>query len=460
MTNRQTTSSRYPPQILGLQPPLAWTAIVGFILLSALFTWVGVGKLANLIFPAGALAVGVFLYYRAPILYMGFTWWLWFLSPFVRRVADWRSSFTEPSPILLAPYLVALVALITLGQHLPKTHRQGGLPFVISFVAIVYGFFVGLLYKPLVPVIIGLLDWLAPIAFGFHLFVNWRAYPSYRQNIVRVFVWGVLVMGIYGLIQYMFVPPWDLLWRQKVEFTSAGYTDTDIRVWSTMNSPGPYASTTMAGLLILFNYEGALLLPASIAGYLSFLLSLVRSAWGGWIVGLLTLLSSLKASLQMRLALIIALMILCILPLTTIDTFSDVIYGRLESFSNLGSDHSGSSRIYYFTSQIGDALNSWTGEGVGGKVYDWGIFSLLFNLGWLGTIFYVSGILLLLWRLYQGNESRGDAFIAVARSIALAAFIMVPLVTPFVGPIGMILWSFIGIGLAGKKYYWYQLTKN
>ena len=452
MSNRQPLSSRYHSQILGLQPPLEWAAIIGFILLSALFTWVGVGKIVNLFFPAGALAVGVLLYFRAPVLYIGFTWWLWFLAPFVRRVADWKSSFTEPSPILLAPYLVTLVALITVWRHLPKAYRQGSLPFVLSFVAVIYSFFVGIIYKPVVVVGIGLMDWLAPITFGFHLFVNWRNYPRYRQNIERVFVWGVLVMGIYGVIQYMVIPEWDLFWRNNVEFTSAGYDDTTIRVWSTMNSPPPFASTMMAGLLILFNFEGVLLLPASIAGYLGFLLSLVRSAWGGWMVGLVTLISSLKASLQMRLAIIIALMMLCIIPLTTIDAFSEDIYGRLETLSNLESDGSGNSRIYYFTSQIGDALTSWTGEGLGGKVYDWGIFSLLFNLGWLGTIFYIGGILLLFVQLYRGNESRADAFIAVARAIALAAFVMVPLVTPFEGATGMVLWSFIGIAMAGKNY--------
>ena len=461
MTNRHAPSSRSPTQ-LGLHPPLAWTAILGFILLSALFILAGAGKVANLAFPAGAVAVGVFLYFRAPVLYVGFTWWLWFLSPFVRRVADWKSSFTDPSPILLAPYLVSLLTLITLWQHLPKAHRQGGLPFIFAFVAVSYSFLVGLIYKPPLTVGIGFLDWLAPLSFGFHLFINWRDYPSYRQNMIKVFVWGVLVMGVYGIVQYLVAPEWDVLWRKNAEFMSAGgYVDpSEIRVWSTLNSPEPFADTMMAGLLILFNYEGGLLIPAWIAGYLGFLLSLVRSAWGGWLVGLLALVISLKEKLQMRLVIITVVMFLCLVPLTTLDAFSEVIQGRLETFSNIEADNSASVRQYYFESQIGDALTSWTGLGVGGHVYDWGIFALLFNLGWFGTSFYIGGLLLLFLKLYQGSESRADAFIGVARAVALATFALTPLQTPFTEIKGMILWGFIGIGLAGKKHYHYQKIKE
>ena len=462
MTNRQAPANPYPTKILGLHPPLAWTAILGFILLSALFILAGTSKVANLAFPAGAVAVGVLLYFRAPVLYVGFTWWLWFLAPFVRRVADWKSSFTEPSPILLAPYLVSLVTLITLGKHLPKAHRQGGLPFVFALLAVSYSFLIGLIYKPPVTVGIGLLDWLAPLSFGFHLLINWRDYPSYRQNMMRVFVWGVLVMGVYGIVQYLVAPEWDVLWRQNAEFMSAGghVDSTDIRVWSTLNSPGPFAVAMMAGLLILLNYEGVLLIPAWIAGYLGFLLSLVRSVWGAWFVGLLALVISLKEKLQMRLVIITVVMFLCLVPLTTLDAFSEVIQGRLETFSNLEADNSASVRQYYFESQIGEALTSWLGQGVGGHVYDWGIFALLFNLGWLGTIFYVGGLLLLLLKLYQGSESRADAFIGVARAVALATFALTPLQTPFTEIKGMILWGFIGIGLAGKKYYHYQKIKE
>ena len=88
------------------QPAPAWTAILVFILLSGLLILVGAGTILNLAFPTGALIIAVFLYFRAPILYFGFLWWICFLSPLVRRLADYRSGFTDPSPILLTPFLL------------------------------------------------------------------------------------------------------------------------------------------------------------------------------------------------------------------------------------------------------------------------------------------------------------------------------------------------------------------
>jgi hypothetical protein len=61
-------------------------------------------------------------------------------TPLVRRLADYRSGFTDPSPILLAPYLVALLTLITFLQNVPILKRQGGLPFVLSFIGLFYAF--------------------------------------------------------------------------------------------------------------------------------------------------------------------------------------------------------------------------------------------------------------------------------------------------------------------------------
>ena len=130
---------------LALQPQAAWMAILGLLLITTLCLAAGLGKVLNIIFPAGSLAVGLFLYLRYPILYVGFTWWVFFLTPFVRRVSDFRSGFTDPSPMLLAPLLVATITIVTFYRNLPKAYDRGGLPFVISAIGVFYGFLVGLM---------------------------------------------------------------------------------------------------------------------------------------------------------------------------------------------------------------------------------------------------------------------------------------------------------------------------
>ena len=135
-----TLSPPHPPSTtLLLQPALEWSLILSFGLLCAGAMVTGISWPLRLLYPGGALVLGIVLYSRHPILYVGFTWWLWFLTAWVRRVVDFQSGWQEPSVILLAPYLCSLVAILTLLNDLPQVYRRGGLPFVVAFASVVYG---------------------------------------------------------------------------------------------------------------------------------------------------------------------------------------------------------------------------------------------------------------------------------------------------------------------------------
>ena len=464
-------SSSYPSSVhLGLQPLPAWIAILGLIFVTSICTLAGVGSIVRLAFPLGSFVVGLFLYLRYPVLYIGFTWWLWFLAPWLRRVIDYRSGWDPQGLILIAPFLVTLITLVTLFQNFPKTHRQGGLPFVLAFVGVVYGFFIGLLINhPPIVVVRALLDWLTPILFGFHLFTRWRDYPKLRQNIQNTFFWCVLITGFYGVYQYLLAPGWDCFWIIETGLVTNGKPEPlGIRTFSTMNSPGPFANVMMAGLLLLFSSESALRAPAAIVGYLSLLLSVVRSAWGGWFLGLITLVTSLKARLQMRLIIGILVIAVCVFPLTTIEPFSSVINSRFASFSNIKEDTSFSDRSQNYDKNINLALSSGLGNGLGSiyhlnekgvlelVVLDSGILDLFFTLGWFGAIPYIGGVVLLLFSLFQGIESSFDSFMAITRAISLGIFSQLVFGSTMLSLSGLILWGFLGIGMAGRKYYQHQ----
>lgn len=443
---------------LRLQPASAWMAILGLFLFSTLFIAVGAGKILNLAFPGGAFVVGVFLYFRYPILYIGFAWWMWFLTPLVRRLADYRGSFTDPSPILLAPYLVLLITLVTLGQNLPKINRQGGLPFLLSFVGIGYAYLVGLIQASPIQVTIALLEWLVPVLFGFHLFVNWRNYPVYRQNIERTFIWGVLVMGIYGIIQYLIAPDWDRVWLTNTGMVSAGSPEPlEIRVWSTMHSPGVFAVFMMVGLLMLLNKPGVSSRVASIIGYLTFLLTLVRGAWVMWLVGLLTHLSFIRSNLQIRIIVVITVLALGVIPLTTIEPFAERITPRLETLFNLETDKSSNDRQDLYRQEIDSALTNIIGNGMEKQeILDSGVIDILSSLGWFGGIFYLGGILMLFWRLFQDARFNLDPFISICRAISFCSLVGLIFGRQQIGAPGVILWGFLGLGMAACKYYLHQ----
>jgi hypothetical protein len=440
------------------QPLPAWTAILVFTILSTLLILANFGKILNLTFPLGAFVVAMFLYFRAPILYLGFTWWICFLSPLVRRLADYRSGFTEPSPILLAPFLVVLVTLLTLYRYLPKAYKSGGLPFILCFISIFFGICLGVVRTSVISVAIDGLKWVTPVLFGFHLFINWRDYHRYRQNIQRVFLFGVLIMGAYGVFQYLVAPDWDKFWLDNAEFISAGTSESlGIRVWSTMNGYYTFAVFMLAGLLTLTNKTGVLSISASILGYLTFLLAKSRSAWFGWFGAILILFSSLKSKYQIRLIIVFMIMAMLLIPVINVDSFSENITSRVATLSNLKDDNSGQARLTSYTRFFDDPLNALIGIGIGNKeetvVWDSGILDIFSSLGLFGGSFYLLGILKLIFDLWKFSRRSLDRFVNIASAISMSILFMSPLAFSHGDVHGICLWGFLGLGLAGSKYH-------
>jgi hypothetical protein len=453
-------NSRKQSFSLTLKPQAAWMAILGLLLITALCLAAGLGKVLNIIFPAGSFAVGLFLYLRYPILYVGFTWWVFFLTPFVRRVADYRSGFTDPSPMLLAPLLVAMITIVTFYRNLPKAHEQGSLPFVISAMGVFYGFLVGLINGSPVPAIISFISWVSPILFGFHLFVNWRDYPSYRENLQRTFLWGVLVTATYGIYQYLVAPEWDRFWLIETKlYGSMGRPEPlGIRVWSTMNSPLHFATVMIPGTILLFIGQGRLRIPGVVLGILSLLLTTVRTAWGGWMVSLVALLGFLKGIVQMRFIAMLLVIAILVVPLSTVEPFAQVIQSRLTTLTNVGDDQSAKDRAGLYALMIDDALKEFIGSGNGtlGPM-DSGVLEMIFTLGWFGSIPYVGGLLLLLYSMFQGSKSStSDPFACATRAITFGFLPMLAGSNVIIGISGMVFWGFLGIGMAAIKYHQHQ----
>jgi hypothetical protein len=453
----------------GLTPVPAWTAILGLVVFTTLCIVAGAGAILRPLFPVGAFGVGVCLYRRYSVLYLGFTWWLWILTPLAARFVDYRSGWDSQRLMLVAPYLVSLITLQAVVKYLPAICRQHGLPFMLSIVGVLYGCAIGLVQFAPVSVFRSALDWLTPISLGFYLFVNWRNYPNYSQNLQHVFAWGVLVTGVYGIYQYLVAPEWDKYWlNQSGMFTSAGNPEPlGIRVWSTMHSPGPFSSFMLAGLLLLFSDRSWLRIPAMAAGYLAFLLSLVRSAWGSWLLGLLHISFSLKPKLQLRLILTIAIMAMCVIPLATVEPFAGAISKRLLSLADLQNDNSFNDRSGNYQQNLDLALQSWMGNGIGGTwatgadgsikstVVDSGIIETLLTIGWLGAIPYFLGLGLMMSKVLQSSVGRTDAFMNAARGISLSFFAQLIFGNSISGFSGILLWSFLGVSLAADRYHRY-----
>jgi hypothetical protein len=443
----------------------AWIAIFLVCLVTAFLIAIGGigGKILAIVFPVSMLAVGWFLYFRYPPFYVGFVWWTMFLTPLVRRLADFRVGiFTDSNPILLAPSLVILVSFHTMYFNLPRAREQGSAPFALALASSIYGYAVGIINPEttFIKATVAFMGWLTPILFGYYLYVNWHRYPEYSKVIKKVCLWACLLIGLYGIYQYVAAPEWDRLWLigSKMESSAGNPEPYGMRVWSTLNSPGPFGDMITTCLLILFSCTGALVVPAAGAGMISLLLCAVRVGWLGCFGGLVFFASSLKPKQLLRLLLVVLGLAICIIPLLTMEPFSTKILGRFLTFGDLENDDSAKIRqgIYKYFFEKG--MFNFMGDGLGvNDTVDAGVLSLILDLGWLGSLPYMAALLLCGITLFKNlNKYPHDLFIKASSAVIVKsiAFFLAARVTA--GVHGIIIWGFIGIGLAGQRYWNHQ----
>ncbi|MEM6611249.1 MAG: O-antigen ligase family protein [Cyanobacteria bacterium P01_C01_bin.72] len=459
------------------EPKPAWQAILSLVLtiFILLFT---IPQLLIPLFPLGSLAVGIFLYRRYPILYVGFTWWIWFLGIFVRRLIDFHCGFITPWPYALTPLLVTSITFATVVRYLPRIYQKQGLPFFLCLFAVFYAFIIGLIQQQVTDYdreIIILLTWLSPICFGFHLFVNWQDYPLYRQIIQRSFFWGVIFMGIYGVLQFLLAPGWDRFFlvnsSQFNSVTNSSYMGSPkplgIRVWSTMGNPMTFAFNLMPGLILLFISKNSWRYPANALGYLVFLLSQVRTAWYSWLITVALFVVSLKERYQIRAIITIVFLVLIMAPLATVEPFSGVISSRIETFVNLGNDGSLQSRLGQLEQASSIAASEFIGWGLVApgqspngsfSTNDNGYLGILITFGWFGTLVYMSGILLLIAKVLLSKNL--DIFAIASRAIAIGSLARMATSNVTTEQYAMPIWCFLAMAVASHQYYGYQKSQS
>jgi hypothetical protein len=448
---------------------LALAAILGLIVLVAGLLLIHRGDLLNLIYPVGALLAAGVLYVRYPALYVGFVWWVWFLTPEVRRLVDWQSSWHSESTVMLTPFLVTGLTFFTLLRHSPKLQDFPFLPIGMAVAGLLYGFGVGVFTVGLGTAAFDLINWVVPVVFAFYLLVNSRDYPVYRRVTQRTFAWGLLVMGLYGLLQFMDPPIWDQAWMQNAPMASIGTPEPfKVRVFSTLNSPGPYALVVMAGLLMLLSRGALQHWPSLVAGAVSLLLSLVRSSWLGFLVGL-CFLAAYRGRSRLRLLATLVVVGLIAWPLLSFGPLGEVINNRLETLGDIEQDVSFQERLAFYEQIAPRAFFNPLGEGLGNTGvatklaneggglgdlgnFDSGILAIAFGLGWLGTLLYAGGLIWLYLNAIHGTK-RPDLFAAASCAIVTAVLVQLFLGNVATGVSGVVLWYFLGLAVAARVFH-------
>ena len=448
----------------------AWIAIGVLMIGTVLCLIVKAGIVLRVGFPVMSFLVGILLYRTQPSYYIGFSWWMWILTPLISRLSDYLTSWDPQRAIMIAPFLVSSITLATLFRHVMNSNEKVNLPFQLVLVGLLYATLIGYVFAAPISIIRSLMEWIVPVAFGYHLFWNWKLYPQYCNTLRMTFLLGVLITGCYGVFQFITAPEWDCKWLIETEIISMGKPEPfGIRVWSTMNSPASFASFMMSGLLLLLSSNNPLQLPATVVGYLSFLLSLARTAWGGLLVGLILMTSSMKLELQVRIVLLLLVVGLCVVPLSSMDPFSEVIGNRIDSMKDVENDSSFNARSGDLGGYLYNAVSNPLGQGFGNswirqangslsqQITDNGLVDMFSTLGWLGTAPYLTGLLMLTALVFQVKAVRHDSFMSAARGISISFVIQMASTNSLIGLGGMFMWGFLGIVLSGERYHRHQL---
>ncbi|MGK7895414.1 MAG: O-antigen ligase domain-containing protein, partial [Xenococcus sp. (in: cyanobacteria)] len=135
----------------------------------------------------------------------------------------------------------------------------------------------------------------------------------------------------------------------------------------------------------------------------------------------------------------------------------------LASFSEIEDNDSYQTRIKGYSELINAAATEFVGKGLGTQLesktsnlaaFDNGFLLMVFTLGWLGTVPYITGLFLLVFQLTQSSVASCDPFASTARAIGISTFFGQIGFNPVtMGEFAMSVWVFIGFGIAAERYY-------
>lgn len=413
--------------------------------------------------PAAAFVLGVAVIAVSRPLFLEYAFWVLFLAPLARRLVDYGlGAYTPTSLVIASPLLVGSVAGGVLVADLVRGRVGLGSPFVLPLAGLTFAFAVGLIRNGTVAASYDLLTWGTPIALGYLVASDPTRFPAYWRATRRVLTTGGVALGAYGVVQFILLPPWDAFWMTESGLVTIGRPEPfEVRVFATLNSPGPYGVAMMVSALIgLAGRTGVAAGPALVG----LLLSLVRGAWGACVVGVAWAAGQAGPGKRARPLMVLAVAALTAFPALSYRPIADQVQERAETLVMLDEDGSAQTRTMLYLSYGPDrVLTSPLGEGLGalGAVsqlsaegpsgLDSGLLGVPLVLGLPGMLLYMSGVVALLGRSVLRRQP--TQALQTTSAIAVALVAMLVFGNQLIGVGGWFLWTAIGLTLGGRAWH-------
>lgn len=414
--------------------------------------------IVNFAFAPICAVMAIALMRSSPTDYISFTYWVWMLTPLIRRVVDDHSAFHETSLVMTAPLLVTGISGLVLFFRSPVRTGAAAIPYFIFVAVVCLGFIVGAVTAGITAALYDFLNWSTPAIFA--IYVLRAPLPAGRiaDTIFKALIWGGLIVGIYGVYQYFFLPSWDSKWMIASNLRSIGTpVPRQVRVFGTLNSPGPYSSYMAACLLLAMDSRLRWKWFAAVPASLGLMLSLVRSAWGGFVVEILAVISWSAAKKRLRYLYLLGAAAVLIVPVIAVTPVGEALEKRFETLNNLDSDNSFLARRQLYEDFTSQPLARMTGvglahSGVAGKQgdlgaeaasIDSGLIEIFFTFG-LSGVFMLGAIALIAVRSLPRKQSPASV---AAWSVAIGALSSLLFGNSLVGAPGMLVLPFFALAL-------------
>lgn len=425
------------------------------------------GRPSAIAYTVLSVGTGALLLSRSPIAYVQFSLWLWFVTPFVRRVLDFRHGWSPVSAALLAPLVVALLSIFQLSRHTRELRGIMYAPFLLVLAALGYGYMVGVLTAGFIPASYALATWLAPASFGVYLSISWRRYPQLSASIRRTFAVALPLLAAYGVYQFARLPAWDAKWMRDAQLGSIGAPlPFLLRIFSTLNTPGPFAAFLATGMLILIPSKGWWRYPALAIAVVALLLTRTRAVWIAFVIGVLVEQLGQPVIRLPKRAIALVVVLVMALPLAATPQFRTSILPRLSTLMNIRADRSFITRVEFSQEVATSIVETAEGAGLGmtgGAIklrggqgirsLDNGFLEIFYLFGWPGGSLFFLGIGGLLLQSFRFIDARRDQFANSARACMVALVSVLSIGDVFTGPTGTLLWSMIGMSIGAHAYH-------
>ncbi len=423
----------------------------------------GLGAPARIVYVLLSVGAGAWYSRRSPWLFVGFTLWLWTITPLVRRLIDYRGGFDSTNLILATPNIVALFMLRDLVKDRALFRRpEFGLA-LLFLLPCIYGFGINLVKGQVFAAAVGASDWLIPMLYYFYAIRHASIIKEAEGYFSPFLALNAMVIAGYGLYQFWQPTAWDLAWAQQSGFFGSAdrRLDNDYLAFSTLNSTGVNAVWVEVLMILSLHFRTTLMLVMLPALGVELLFTNVRSALVTVIAA--SLLAAVVGESHTRRSLMGLLAAFIVIGFT-VSLFNpavlDRMTARISTFGALDTDYSAITRAEIIRGTPALIAQHPVGLGIGALgrgaevsdnndlvTVDFGPLAIYLSLGWVAGSLYLFGLCAAAAQAFMASRSsRSPAALAFA-ICAIGLVMALPLVNVF-GFVAVPLWLCSGMAAA------------